>query len=195
MGSAPPQALAYFGRGAPVRKFRWWRGLWFVDALLPPRQSGLRGWWLRRMAYYAAIVVLFLTIGFYVGPNEFLFRRVLYPYHSISDYIPEITTDCVPLVRAVKEYQRDYGKLPDDPYQVMPGYLPSCPLEATIWDNQLYFLKGDHLIYYDFTPGSEGWFLVPRALARGMPVVGRSIPAPLVSPGPATRPANPTSAP
>lgn len=194
--SAPSRSLEYFGRGAPVRKFRWWRGLWFVDVLLLPRQSGLRGWWLRRLVYYAALVVLFLTISFYVGPNEFLFRRVLYPYHSISDYIPEITTDCVPLVRAVKEYQRDYGKLPDDLYQVMPGYLPSCPLEARMFDHQLYFLKGDHLICYDFAPGSEGWTVVPSVPHGSIPATGSTVPAPLVSLGPATRPtASPTSAP
>lgn len=193
---SPASPLSYYGRGTPRRRFHWWRGLWFVDALLIPRQSQLRGWWLRRLAYYAAIFVLFLTIGLYVGPNEFLFGRVLYPYHSAADYIPEITSQCVPLVRAVKQYQRDYGKLPDELYQVIPGYFPSYPLPARMWGNQLYFQKGDHLICYDFNPASEGWSVMPSAVPGTTPGPGLTVPAPLVSLGPSTRPAsNPTSIP
>lgn len=192
----PAPGLRYYGPGPKPRRFRRWRGFWFVDALLLPRQAELRRWWFRRLGYYAAMFVLFLTIGFYVGPNEFLFHRVLYPYHSVSDYMPEIMTDCVPLVRAVKEYQRDYGRLPEDLYQVMPGYLASCPLQARMWGDQLYFVKGDHLICYDFTPSNEGWWLVPNAVAGSIPVRGRAIPAPRVSLGPATKPTTtPTSAP
>jgi hypothetical protein len=55
--------------------------------------------------------------------------------------------------------------------------------------DELYFLKGDHLISYSFVPASEGW-----TASQGR--FNGSVPAPLVSLGPATRPmTRPTSAP
>jgi hypothetical protein len=143
----------------------------------------MRAWWGRRLLYYAGMFGLFLMLAFYVGPNEFLFHTILYPYHSLADYKPEIGKDCVPLVRAVKEYRRDHGQLPEYLDQLIPTYLASLKVPARMWNDQLFVLKGDHLICYDFTPASEGWTV------SDAPIDG-AVPAPLVTISPATRPAS-----
>jgi hypothetical protein len=146
-----------------------------------PRDAELRHWWGRRVLYYIAVFILFLIIAFYVGPNEIMFGKVMYPYHSLADYVPEVQKECVPIVRAMKEFERDHGQLPMLVSDLVPQYLSSVDFNAPTMGNMFYYVKGDHLICYDFTPATEGW-----TVSQG-PLVG-AIPAPLVGIGPSTRP-------
>src|ERR1043165_5324672 len=70
------------------------------------------GW---RLMYYAAHVVLFLTIIYRAGPNLFLFHSMSSP--TPGDYA-KFTRTYVPLIAAIKAYQRDYGALPADDYEL-----------------------------------------------------------------------------
>jgi hypothetical protein len=178
--SAAPK-LEYFGVSAPRERYGQWRGFWFIDLLSAPTDPQMRKWWVRRACYYIGVFVMFLIGAFYVGPNELLLGKIMYPYQSLADYVPEVEKECVPVVRAVKEYQRDHGRLPADLSDVGPRQWPFAGSYGYMLGDQFILLKGDHRIYYDFTPGSEGWrvFLGP---------IEGPIPAPIVTVGPATGP-------
>ena len=158
------QKLDYFRPTGPRPRFRFWRGLWFIDAIAFPRKAQWRGWWGRRVLYYLSVIGLFLMIAFYVGPHEFLFGTVMYPFHSTGDFVPVVEKECMPIIRAMQAYSRDKGRLPDYAGELVPEYLPpgSYPAELFTYDSggafpEFKFVKGDHLLSYDFTPGSELW--------------------------------------
>src|ERR1700722_4077585 len=74
----PPGApkLEYFAPKRPVKK---WRGGWVRDVFTVPGDAELRGWWMRRVFYYLALVALFVAIGFYIAPNEIVFGQLHSP--------------------------------------------------------------------------------------------------------------------
>jgi len=116
-----------------------------------------RRWRYRRILYRVALLPFFACIAFYFGPNEINFGKLtsLTP----DDFIPTVQKDFVPVIRAIKEYQRDHGSLPNQVADVIPQYGPlhSLPME-NIENKHFYALtRWNHIVTYDFTPGSEGW--------------------------------------
>jgi len=90
------------------------------------------------------------------------------------------------VVRAMKEFQRDNGRLPNDMDELVPAYLPdqshkAVGLHGVNQGEFRHYGRDHHTIWYDFTPGSEGWKI------RG-PYVNGQIPLPPVKVGPSTRP-------
>ena len=102
-------------------------------------------------------IFVFAPIAFYFGPHEILFHKLGRP--TPGDFDAEVQSDCVPVVRAMKEYQRDYGSLPDDGNELVPKYLPKAILFRTNVANGqfMYFTSQEQMITYDFTPGGERW--------------------------------------
>jgi hypothetical protein len=80
-----------------------------------------RAWRLRRLGYYILQIALFLLVGFRVGPNLILFHSPMSP--TPADFVP-FTERFVPVIAAIKAYNRDYGKLPVDSYDLPPEYGP-----------------------------------------------------------------------
>jgi len=160
---------------------------------MPTDEMKLTRWRRRRGAYYGALVVLFAVVAFYVGPNYILFGKPT--WITPADFVPTVQQRCVPMVRAMKEFRRDHGRLPARGDELVPDYYPARKsavqgVESAVDDGQFrYWSMFNHTIRYDFNPASEGW------LVSGPYTSGR-IPAPPVAIGPATRPVSrPISAP
>jgi hypothetical protein len=141
-------------------------------------------WRVRRGAYYAALWALGIAIAFYFGPNVILFGKLtrLAP----ADFIEHVQKYCLPAAVAVKEFQRDHGRLPADLRETVPQYLPEVNGLVMMDRDELWCLaQFNQVITYSFIPGSEGWSV------RGPFTRGR-IPLPIVE-IPATRPSTQVS--
>jgi len=141
-------------------------------------------WFYYQLGYYLALGLLFWVIAFELGVNYFRFGKLA--RQTPADYVADVRQYCLPVVRAMKEFQRDHGRLPNDMDELIPGYLPDQSDKAV----QLFGARQGqferpvaihHRIQYDFTPGNEGWIVV------GPDTNGR-IPLPPVTIAPASRP-------
>jgi hypothetical protein len=176
-----PPKLEYFAPTAPGRPFKQWRGYWFVDALAMPQDPELKGWWLRRVFYYLVVVAAFIIMAFSVIPNEMNFGMLHKPIPA--DFVPLVETECAPIVKAMKEFQRDHGRMPTDERELAPDYLPDVKFPGSARQGTFeYYTKWNHMISYNFTPGGEGWSIIG-------PFANGTIPAPLVTISPSTSPA------
>lgn len=156
---------------------------------MPAHEQYLRRWRRRRMVYYAGLGAFFAAVALYVGPNLMLFGKPT--WITPADFVPVVEEQCVPIVRAMKEYQRDHGRLPERGEDLFPDYhTPDDPsrqvVKASVWKGQFnYWSAYNHTITYDFDPPSEGWS-VSGAYTQGR------IPVPPVkihgTRSPATRP-------
>jgi hypothetical protein len=115
-------------------------------------------WCRRRWAYRLSLVGLFVLIAFYIGPTRIIFGR--WTRLAPADFVPVVRDQCVPIVRAIKVYQRDHGgRLPQSVEQALPP-TPKGDYHyvGNIWQNEFRFRsKWNHEVRYDFTPGREGW--------------------------------------
>ncbi len=142
-----------------------------------------RGWRWRRIAYYLCQAGIFLAIALEFGPNVIMFHQVLRPGDA---YYSAMTTEFVPLIAAIKAYQRDFGSLPGDAYTLPPQYLPKNydgPNGEILQFTSITLQIDRCVLEYEFTPANEGWIMhSPRYEGR--------ISAPLVqaAPKPATAP-------
>ncbi len=141
-----------------------------------------RRWRYRRILYCAGLGFWFIAIAFYFGPNVINFGKLT--RLSPDDFVGIVQRDCVPTVRAMKEYQRDHGKLPTQNEDLAPRYLPEAPKGFISMERGHFqcLTMWNHFVIYDFTPGAEGWSV------RG-PFANGQIRAPLVTPESATYPA------
>ena len=177
--SIPP--LDY--RGPLPRERRPSRASWIADVSHIPAYRDLQKWWLARIGYYLAMMALFVIIAFYAGPNEINFGS---PFGlRASAFVPYVMRDCVPVVRAMKEYQRDHGSFPGDIDDLVPQYLSAGAKNrflGNVYKGQFSaFAEWNHLIEYKFGPGKEEWRI------RG-PLINGVLPVPAVTSGPATAP-------
>lgn len=158
----------------------------------PPKEPEDRRWWCRHLLYCLGLGALFSAIAFYFGPNVILFRKLtrLEP----ADFIDEARQSGVPLVRAVKEFGRDHGHLPNDVEELTPDYL-DCDIDLLrrhpsfdSYSVRFYSFErsGGHELEYDLRPASEGWE-VYGPFARG------PIPLPIVTIDAASRGASRSS--
>ncbi|MGA2229710.1 MAG: hypothetical protein ABSH22_02180, partial [Tepidisphaeraceae bacterium] len=102
--------------------------------------SGKVGWQCLRIAYRLGLYALILPFALYYSPNFFMFGK--FTPLGLADFAPTVETQCVPTVRAIKEYQRDKNGLPDQLDQLVPKYLPSISFKEQI--------QGERYIYWDF---------------------------------------------
>jgi hypothetical protein len=145
-------------------------------------------WRRRRIAYYCGLGVLFAAIAFYAGPNLILFGKLT--WLAPADFVPTARERCLPIVRAMKEYQRDRGVLPQSVEQLVPGYLPVAAPGAMLRDGEFNYWTAtfNHEIVYKFAPAEEGWYV------RGEFVSGRIPLAPVVVAAPTTTAMSTTTA-
>jgi hypothetical protein len=145
-------------------------------------------WCRRRRAYYAALATYFAAAAFYFGPNLYLFGKLT--WLEPSDFVPVVQERCVPVVLAMKQYERDRGRLPTRDEDLEPDYLPEIR-GGVFLDRHGGFEcwgKFNHFITYNFTPGGEGWH-VTGAFTSG-PIPLPPVDLPPAPPHPtATRPA------
>ena len=146
-----------------------------------------RSWRRRRVAYYGVLVLLFAPIAFYFGPNVIMFGKLT--WLAPADFVVAVERRCVPVVRAMKEFERDHGRRPNRVEELEPAYLPEDRnVRARVQNGEFEcWTMFNHVIEYRFTPGDEGWYV------RGVYTNGR-IPYPPVTVGPATRLAATTAA-
>jgi hypothetical protein len=78
-------------------------------------------WTAKRVAYYFALLGWFCLIAFWAGPNVWLFGRVTGMRES--DLHENVKQRFVPAIRAVLEYQRDFGALPDNSWNAKVVYF------------------------------------------------------------------------
>jgi hypothetical protein len=117
-------------------------------------------WFYYQLGYLFFLVLLFWVIGWQLGPNLFNFGKLTRP--TPAEFVEQVEKDCVPIVRAMKEFERDRGRLPNDMRELVPKYLPSDrdTYLLTVWNGGFRFRgKWDQAIIYDFTPGREGWYV------------------------------------
>lgn len=144
-------------------------------------------WRLRRNLFRLGLFVVLAPIIFYFAKNLMMFHK-LTPL-TPADYVPLVQRLGVPTVRAMKQYQRDTGSLPDDLRALVPKYLAAEPPQCGPDYNYITIARGQLLIYpfgiqtimYDFTPDTEGW-------STSGPFVTGPIPLPPVTIGAGMQP-------
>ena len=140
-------------------------------------------WGRQRILYRGFLVAVFCSITFYFGLNYFMFGK--FTSLNPSDFISVVNKECLPIVRAMREYERDYGQRPDDLRKLVPKYLSEEPMGDIRYGRyeSIPWFLGHHGIAYDFDPAHEGW-RVHGEYANG------PIPLPPVPQLPSTRPAS-----
>jgi hypothetical protein len=149
-------------------------------------------WRLYRTGWWGFQLLLFLTIAWRIGPNLLLFHSPFSP--GPEDYVP-YTKQYAPIIAAIKAYDRDFGKLPDDSWGLPPQYMPPGfkgeggeILPAT---SLTIPIGAQGVLEYEFSPEKEGWWV-------HSPRYDGPIPAPIVPAAPklATQPSttSPTNA-
>jgi hypothetical protein len=152
---------------------------------MPADETFLKRWRRRRAAYNGGLLTFFAVVAFYVGPNLILFGKPT--WITPAYFVPTVERRCVPIVRAMKEFRRDHGRLPARGEELIPDYHPPDDpsvqyVAISVRDGKFEFWSEfHHVITYDFDPASEGWSV------SGVYTRGR-IPAPPVAIGPSTRP-------
>jgi hypothetical protein len=168
---APIQSLDYFGV-PPNRPKR-------------PNDPESARWRWRRISYRCGLGVIFAIIAFYAGPRFIVFVR-LRPY-SQTALMQIAQTECAPVVRALKLYQRDNGRFPEDIYDLFPRYLSKIPDEGGYSSSPsaifTYVCPTHQVIQYDLDPRSEGW----KVFSLGGADEGL-LPLPIVTMGPLDQP-------
>jgi hypothetical protein len=150
----------------------------------PPRDPDWSRWRYRRVFFRIGLFVLLVPPTIHWGNNVFMFGKLT--NLSPADFVTRVQSLGVPTVRAMKQYERDTGHMPDQMGDLIPKYLPSAPEP---WGQDVQggrFEMYDHfrdIVTYDFTPGAEGWS-VQGPFANG------PIPLPPVTLGTATMPAH-----
>ena len=137
-------------------------------------------WFYLQAGYYALLGLFFWVIAIQFGPNLVNFHSLRRPDPIV--FKQDVEMRCVPVVRAMKEFERDQGRLPNDLSELTPKYLKESEVWPGVWRGRFtYRGKWNEQIVYDFTPGNEGWYV------RGVFVNGR-IPLPPVKLPPLTQP-------
>jgi hypothetical protein len=116
-----------------------------------------------------------------------LFHRLRWPVPA--DYLSDVTPKSIRFVQAIKEYQRDHGQLPSQMEDLMPAYIPLDGFGQNfegVYSNGQYeeLIEGSlhetpqdmRRIFYDFSPGNEGWRVEGAYVSGRMPLPLVTIP-------------------
>jgi hypothetical protein len=159
-----------------------------LDYRTPPRKQikipetpEERLWRHRRVLFRVSVIIILAPVIIHFAANLIMFGMLT--SLSPADFASKVQPLSIATVRAMKEYQRDTGHLPNQMDDLIPKYLESYASGWQIVANGEFMQIGgmNQMINYDFTPGSEGWN-VSGPFANG------PIPLPLVKIGPSTRP-------
>jgi len=151
-----------------------------IRVLTPEEQ-----WWrLGRISFRVGLFVLIFPIALYFISNYLKFGK--FTRLTAADYVPKVQQFGVPMVRAIKLYQKDTGQLPLRVEDLEPKYMKphtSRNYDGQMYGNGTYWMFGgrDESIIYDFKSGQEGWSV-------SGPYVNGRIPLPIVTIGPASQP-------
>lgn len=155
---------------------------------------------LPRYLYYTALFAFFAPIAFYFGPNLINFHKLT--RLSPADFVAEVQSRGVPVVQAIKRYQRDHGKMPEDTRDLVPDYLPNSddtnadfdgdwiipPSTGTRAYSEFRFLSYStrfaHEVRYVFDPHDEHWEVRGRIAHGRIPL----LPVTIETTRPAARP-------
>jgi hypothetical protein len=151
-------------------------------------EAEFRRWRRVRVAYLAGLVAWFGAVALYFGPNYLLFHKLT--RITPADFVPRVERECVPVVRAMKEFRRDNGRMPASAEELVPRYLPLANGQTggSIFNGKFeWWAQYNHHVRYDFNGASEGWTV-------DGPFTSGRIPLPPVTISPAIRPAtNPST--
>jgi hypothetical protein len=155
--------MSHDPRAAPLEYYRQ------KPATAPPTPESIRWRWYR-IWYRLGLAVLFASVAFYFGPNEIMFGKLT--RMIAADYVPIVQRDCIATVRAIKQYQQDTGNLPTSLNDLTPRYLPAGPVGDSIVNGQYQHVdwRWHETITYDFTPGSEEWYVSGRFATGRIPL-------------------------
>jgi len=125
-----------------------------------PYDAEFLRWRTIRFLYRIGLYALIGPVAIYFFMNIVMFGKLtrLTP----ADFVPEAQIQCLPMVRAIKQYQKDTGQWPDGLQRLVPKYIASVPWGQDIEGTQftqwiVERSKFNHVIIYEFTPAAEGW--------------------------------------
>jgi hypothetical protein len=116
-------------------------------------------WLFCRLSYYGSQLLLFVLIGFWIGPNLRLFHSPFNP--TPADYV-QYARQYVPIIAAIKAYQRDFGHLPSDgglPQAYLPASFLEVPGEISGTTSITFIVGMQGVLEYEFNPAKEGWII------------------------------------
>jgi hypothetical protein len=96
-----------------------------------------------------------------------------------ADFAPDVVQYCVPVVRAMKDYERLHGQRPESLAQLGPQFAAAHASdpgehELKFGEYNFYYQTDDaryyEYIHYQFTPGNEGWSVVGKLTEGPIPV-------------------------
>jgi hypothetical protein len=105
-------------------------------------------WQNRRLAYYAALAILFATIV-YFGHNYVLWQK--FTPLSLADVAAYAQRECLPVLQAARRYQADHGTLPPDiDTLIQKRYLPTAARGFVFLDRRMdQAMYVAHAFYYE----------------------------------------------
>jgi hypothetical protein len=127
-------------------------------------------WFYLQAGYYILLWGWLVGIAIWFGPNLFNFGRLTRP--TPAEYVEQVQRECVPIVRAIKEFQRDNGRFPQKSEELVPKYLKKEPeyYNCVTNGNFSYCGKWYQAIVYDFRAGREGWYVYGQFTNGKIPV-------------------------
>jgi hypothetical protein len=134
-----------------------------------------RAWRWRRLLYYAALWFVGSSVALYFGPNVILFGKLT--WIAPADFARVARSECAPIVLAIKQYERDYGALPDPAHWSPPGFN-----EHQYWgilDARGYhhWAAYNHEIVYNLTGTDQHWAVVGPYASGRIPLPGVTLPS------------------
>lgn len=148
-------------------------------------KSEERLWHFWRIILRFGIYAVIAPLAVYFVPNLITFGQWKRP--TPADFVPTVEAVCIPTVRAMKEYQRDNGHLPNTIDELVPKYLSTMPSWGQFIGPNHWYVDYEVMgqtIMYQFSSDSEGWSVMGR-------YVNGPIPLPRVTIGPSTEPVHP----
>lgn len=174
----PPQPLDYRSLPKPrVSKDTKWGPA--------PNDPESRRWRFLRGLLRVGIYLLFVPVAVYFLPNLLTFGKLT--RRTLSDFIPVVQSQDVPIVRAIKQYKRDTGHWPQTVKKLIPKYITVSTRQQwnvniiPDWQVVWFYNQLDESVQYNLDPLHEGW------LVKGYFVNG-PLPVPLVNLSPVIHP-------
>ncbi len=81
-----------------------------------------------------------------------------------TDFVLIVQRECVPVVRAIKEYKRDHSTLPETLNALVPHYLSASPAAEHRW----YSSEKDYGLYAFTVYGQSVIYRIDDRAARGV---------------------------